>query len=93
MAESTKKKKQGRGQILIGNGVAGGLLGGIHYDFEGSQVIWQTSPLDYAAIHQFGGKAGRGRKVSITARPYMVFQDEDIEDFGQLVADFVMKGK
>lgn len=27
--------------------------------------------LPYAAIHQFGGKAGRGRKVKIAARPYL----------------------
>lgn len=26
---------------------------------------------DYAAIHQWGGKAGRGRKVTIPARPYL----------------------
>ena len=25
----------------------------------------------YAAIHQFGGKAGRGRKVTIPARPFL----------------------
>ena len=25
----------------------------------------------YAAIHQFGGQAGRGRKVTIPARPYL----------------------
>lgn len=25
----------------------------------------------YAAIHQFGGKAGRGRRVTIPARPYL----------------------
>ncbi|MGD9872372.1 MAG: phage virion morphogenesis protein [Thauera sp.] len=25
----------------------------------------------YAAIHQFGGKAGKGRKVAIPARPYL----------------------
>lgn len=28
----------------------------------------------YAAIHQFGGKAGRGRKVIIPARPYLPVQ-------------------
>ena len=27
----------------------------------------------YAAIHQFGGQAGRGHKVTIPARPYMPF--------------------
>jgi phage virion morphogenesis protein len=25
----------------------------------------------YAAIHQLGGQAGRGRKVTIPARPYL----------------------
>lgn len=32
----------------------------------------------YAAIHQYGGKAGRGRSVTIPARPYLVVQDEDL---------------
>jgi len=31
----------------------------------------------YAAIHQFGGMAGRGRKVRIPARPFLMVQDED----------------
>ena len=29
------------------------------------------SPLEYAAIHQFGGMAGRNRKVRIPARPFL----------------------
>ena len=29
------------------------------------------SRIKYAAIHQFGGKAGRGRKVTIPARPFI----------------------
>lgn len=29
------------------------------------------SRLKYAAIHQFGGKAGRGKKVTIPARPFI----------------------
>lgn len=35
--------------------------------------------LAYGAIHQFGGKAGRGRKVTIPARPYLGLSavDED----------------
>jgi phage virion morphogenesis protein len=33
----------------------------------------------YAAIHQFGGQAGRGRKVFIPARPYLLFQAEDLD--------------
>jgi len=34
------------------------------------QVTVQATPV-YAAIHQFGGKAGRGLKVEIPARPYL----------------------
>lgn len=37
------------------------------------------SPLPYASIHQFGGRAGRGRKVNIPARPYVVVQTADEE--------------
>ena len=41
----------------------------------------------YAAIHQFGGKAGRGRKVTIPARPYLVVQPEDINQMAEIVED------
>ncbi len=34
------------------------------------EVVVGTN-LKYAAIHQFGGMAGRGRKVKIPARPFM----------------------
>lgn len=33
----------------------------------------------YAAIHQFGGKTGRNRSVTLPPRPYAVIQNEDIE--------------
>ncbi len=35
-----------------------------------AQSAMISSGLPYAAIHQFGGKAGRGRKVSVPARAY-----------------------
>jgi phage virion morphogenesis protein len=34
----------------------------------------------YAAIHQLGGKAGRGRKVTIPARPYLGVNEENASD-------------
>lgn len=34
----------------------------------------------YAAIHQFGGKAGRGQKVDIPARPFLVLTPQDEDD-------------
>ena len=39
----------------------------------------------YAAIHQFGGKAGRGRKVTIPARPYLLIQPEDETELLDLI--------
>lgn len=49
--------------------------------------------LIYAAIHQFGGQAGRGKKVSIPARPYLLFQDEDVQYFGRLLNGYLMTGR
>jgi len=35
---------------------------------------------EYAAIHNFGGQTGRGRKVKMPARPFMVIQESDVEN-------------
>ncbi len=35
------------------------------------------SNLEYAAIHQFGGKAGRNHKVSIPARPFLPINEKN----------------
>jgi phage virion morphogenesis protein len=43
----------------------------------------------YAAIHQFGGQAGRGRKVTIPARPFLTLGDDDEEDIVQSFARFL----
>ena len=39
-----------------------------HHDDSSATV---GSGKEYAAIHQFGGQAGHGRKVSIPARPFL----------------------
>src|SRR5262245_20814637 len=46
---------------------------------ERARVVIGTSPAakTYASIHQFGGNAGRNRKVTIPARPFIVLQAED----------------
>jgi phage virion morphogenesis protein len=67
-------------QILIGSGMAGGLMGSIHYNADKESVLVGTPKEDYGAIHQFGGMAGRGKKVKIPARPYIVVQDADMAE-------------
>jgi len=80
-----RKKGKWPGQILV---QSGHLLGSIEGTVRDDSVIIGTNK-PYAAIHQFGGKAGRGHKVSIPARPYLVFQDEDIEEIKQILLDYL----
>lgn len=49
---------------------AGGLAASVSAD-SGTDYARVGSNKKYAAIHQFGGKAGRGRKVTIPARAYL----------------------
>ncbi|MFN3595274.1 MAG: phage virion morphogenesis protein [Thiobacillaceae bacterium] len=42
----------------------------IHYQ-AGRESVTIGSPMVYAAIHQFGGQAGRGKRVTIPARPFL----------------------
>lgn len=43
----------------------------------------------YAAIHQFGGRAGRGKKVKIPARPYLVIQDQDLAEMKAAISRYL----
>lgn len=58
----------------------GHLAGSINYQVTSNQLRIGTGgeSKGYAAIHQFGGKAGRGRKTIIPARPYLGFSDSDM---------------
>lgn len=63
-------------KILFKQGL---LLGSINYQAAADSVRIGPHRV-YAAIHQFGGRAGRGRKVKIPARPYLVIQDQDLAE-------------
>ena len=73
---SARRKLEGGLAILQDTGV---LRGSIRvYSDKSSVTIGAArvmtkagSPLEYAAIHQFGGMAGRNRKVRIPARPFL----------------------
>lgn len=50
----------------------GDLEGSVHSQADETSVtIGAGGHIPYAAIHQFGGQAGRGQKVTIPARPYL----------------------
>jgi len=70
------------------------LLGSITPSYTSTTaVVGSSMPFGtgYAAIHQFGGKAGKGKKVTIPARPYLALNDEDIEDIKDDVRKFLQK--
>jgi len=67
----------------------GNLLNSINWRASNDSVQVGTNRV-YAAIHQFGGKAGRGKKVTIPARPYLVVQDEDLDQALDVLDDFLL---
>lgn len=46
----------------------------------------------YARIHQMGGQAGRGRQVTIPARPFLGLNKENRQEIGRIVNDHITEG-
>jgi phage virion morphogenesis protein len=88
LSDETLLTKKGS-KILIETGFAGGLMGSIHSEI-GDDYVMVGTDKKYAAIHQFGGKTGRGSKVTIPARPFLLIQDEDIDDITAELNDYLM---
>lgn len=59
----------------------------------GNQSVTIGTNKEYAPIHQFGGKAGRGKKVIIPARPFLPINDkgEIPKDFGESLENEVVE--
>lgn len=74
LAPRTKKRRGADAKILQDTGR---LAGSITTSYDASQASVGTN-VKYAAIHQFGGKAGRGRKVTIPTRPFLPFGADDL---------------
>ncbi len=96
LADSTKKQRAKKnkwpGQILVMSGEKDGLLSSISYDAMPEKLVLVANK-KYAAIQHFGGMAGKGRKVKIPARPYMMIQDEDWAEIKAALNDFIIEGR
>ena len=90
LSPETLKTKKGTA-ILREQGMAGGLMGSVNYKPFNDKVVVSANKV-YAAIHHFGGKAGRGKKVTIPARPYMMIQDEDWVEMKAALNDYIIRG-
>lgn len=47
--------------------------------------IYVGTNLVYARIHQMGGNAGRGKKVTIPARPFLGISKEDQNEIARII--------
>lgn len=66
------------------------LMGSITSAYTNDEAIVGTNE-PYAAIHQFGGKAGRGRKVDIPARPFLALTPQDEADILEDIQDYFQR--
>ena len=70
----------------------GELAASITSDYDESSAIVGTNK-EYAAIHQFGGKAGKNKKVEIPARPYLKLGEKDLNKISNTVSTYLNKIK
>lgn len=71
------------GQTLVDSGR---LMGSITH-VPGPDSVEVGTNVIYGAIHQLGGKAGRGRKVTIPARPYLGVDADDGAEICAILID------
>lgn len=83
---ATLENKRGKGILLESTN----LLNSINWKADRESVVVGTNRI-YAAIQQFGGKAGPGKQVKIPARPYLVIQEEDLAQMGDIVGDYLLQ--
>ena len=89
LAASTIARRGSASPILERSGT---LRGGIHAAPTPSAAIVRSLDLPYAAIHQAGGKAGRGRSVEIPARPYLGFGSKDVAELIEVAEAVILAG-
>ncbi len=93
LTESTikqrKKKGYWPGKVLQ---MRGELAASITSEYSENSAIVGTNKA-YAAIHQFGGKAGKGKKVEIQARPYLILGEKDLNNISNAASKYLNKIK
>lgn len=89
LSESTikqrTKNKQWPGMILQ---ISGQLASSVNTYYDNDSAVIGSN-LDYAAIHQLGGQAGKNQSVTIPARPYLQLNNEDFEEILSMTENFL----
>ena len=84
----TARRKTGHypGQILQ---VSGQLALSITTQYDDESAVIGSNKV-YAAIQQLGGQAGKNKKVTIPARPYLNLADEDYQDILKTIKNYLI---
>mgnify|MGYP002795168681 FL=1 len=89
LSESTikqrTKNKQWPGMILQ---ISGQLASSVNTYYDDDSAV-MGSNLEYAAIHQLGGQAGKNKSVEIPARPYLQLTPDDFEEILSMTENFL----
>ena len=89
LSEKTKtaRKKTGHypGQILQ---VSGQLALSVTTQYDDTSAVIGSNKI-YAAIHQLGGQAGKNKKTTIPARPYLQLTEDDFDEILQETVKFL----
>lgn len=88
-ATIARKKDQGKIDKILQQD---GFLRLVHPESDARSAGVYTNKI-YAAIHNRGGYAGRNRSVKIPKREFMGLNEEDIKEFQDTVADWVILGR
>ena len=81
---SERARREG-GKTLVDKGAQGGLLGSLTSSSSALEVVVGVAK-PYAAIHQLGGRAGRGLRTDIIARPYLGLSADDGQEVYAILA-------
>jgi phage virion morphogenesis protein len=71
----------------------GRLMNSISAQPVGDRVVMVGTNVVYAAIHNFGGQAGRGHKVTIPQREFMIIPEDEIGDIQDTLQNWIVEGK
>lgn len=88
LTTATIERKRRKGKILKILQQDGDLRRTIVYQASADQVEIGTNRI-YGAIHQFGGQAGRGRSVTIPARPFLGVSEAEQSEILAIIQDYL----
>ena len=69
--------------------VSGQLASSVNTYYDNDSAVIGSN-LEYATIHQIGGQAGRNKKVTIPAKPYLKLTDDDFEEIMLNINNFLL---